>query len=272
MFGKDYDQLSPREQDRIDQLPNVAKRKKPNEKVVSVRDKAQTAFDNLSRIRTTEDKKLLGQLAAGRKGKAMRLSLQETKRRMWEASNALFSDDLEEFLRRNESVEEELRRMYWSAQPDVDEATGALDFTVQQDQRDIVLEKARTLNIPENVITERATTFDTPQVQELMDIWNRDLDELRNYWQGSNDWVGKRVGASRQATWSEFVKEKSPNKQRQLRRANPWITKATSLRTQLRDQYRRNNPEVDQILIRWEYSIEPKSKEGRELQAETFGR
>jgi len=274
LFNKNWRDLSPRQKDEVRDLPDSqAKILEIDERSRGVAPQTQTtnAFDQLSRIRQEQNDELLEQLRAGRRGIVLRKSLQSTKTELWAGSQALFSPEVEVFLKKDEETAmEELRRRYWTASALENPATGELDFAHQDKQRNEVLEQAKDFGIDPALVKERSRVFENDSVQGLMDLWNRDLGTLRTIWKGSNDMVRGRLSPERQEIWDDFLSERSTNRKSQLRKQHPWISKALTLRNNLRKQARAKNPDLDRIFIRWEYSIVPRSEGGARLQEELF--
>jgi len=273
MFGKDWRDLAPSQKSAVKELPDSqAKMLEIDERSrgVDPQTQATNAFDQLDRIRKEQNDELAQNLRDNHTGKVLRKDLQDAKRELWAGAQALFSPEVEIFLRKdNETAMEELRRLYWTASP-LETSEGILDFAHQDKQRNEVLQQAQDLGIDPALVKERSPVFENPAVQNLMDLWNRDIDTLRTFWKGSNDLVRDRLSPARQAVWDDFLSTPSTNRKSQLRKQHPWIPKALSLRNNMREQARRRNPDLDRIFIRWEYSIVPKSEGGAELQQELF--
>jgi len=163
-------------------------------------------------------------------------------------------------------VQEGLRARYWGAEVFEDPQTGALDFSNQDREREAALRDARRLGIPESNITERSQMFTDPHTQAVFDLYNEDMDTLRTYWKGTSDLVGEKLDPKKRLIWDEFVKEQGPNEKQQLRNRYPFVKVLEKRRGALREQVRRQAPDIDVALMFWEYSTEAKTSEGREVQ------
>ena len=111
---------------------------------------------------------------------------------------------------------------------------------------------------------ERSPLTDDETVQGILDLFDKDQELLRTYWEAPNEIIKSEVGPEVAAIWDEYLKASS-TRQLLMRNEFPGLSKLISAQTQIRQAIRKGSPEIDVALIRWEYVSSPLTQEGLQM-------
>lgn len=160
----------------------------------------------------------------------------------------------------DDPIEDMLRDMYWSIPLEEDPETGRLMFEQMEEGRARVLANARLFGVPDEFIKDRKV-FDNAKVQSLFEEIEDTKEMLKDYWSIGRD--RDFAGVAFRDEWKRYLSANS-RQRAQMRRQNVLIKRAAERQTELREEMRKSNPEIDRALVKW-YGYAGVTPEGRAL-------
>jgi len=272
--GTEYGELQAGARRIIEADPRVEKARKkalPRE-AIGGKEAVTRAIATWDTEKARMETELRAKIDAGMKGKDLRDAIQEFKRERAIISKTTFDPQVEAALRRNgdRSLWDVMGDRFWNVEPEVNLATGDVNFKKLETDRRAILDEAVALGIPAAYITGsgvqsfRGQRFTDPRVLRIVNAYERDIKLLKPFWDSTNNEGRDVLAEDDQAVWDEYITA-APVKQKALKAANPVIKMAEQARERAREIARQENPTIDAALIRWGYSTTAYTDEGQAI-------
>lgn len=262
--GREFVDLNVGERRRVDESSAIqeARRTLEDRGRTDPRQRTSFAVQTWNRRKVELESPVSQSLAAGiPPGAALRELISDMKQNRFQLSDALFDAEVSNTLAGSQSTRPEdiLAEQYWSATLPFNPATGELDFSIREQQRQAILSMADYMGISRDYIagsgpgTYRGIRFENPQVRAVVESLESDQELLRPYWEvNQNLPQSLNLDPTLTRLWEQFLSS-SRETQSLLRAQFPVLSQLTAVRDQFRQQIRATDPSVDAALLFWDY-------------------
>lgn len=278
---KRYLELNNDQRRQVRDSPEIqeAIKKIKDEGTMDMREATNFAFRRFDDLKAEGETDLRAHLDAGMKGKALRKTISEFKKGRFNASSVLLTEEILEYALGDRQIplEDVLAERYWAAEAPEDPTTGVLDFNVRDALRDAVVEAAIQQGVDPAYITGtgegtyRGKRFVDDRVRAALEDYEADQETLKPYYDLYKDIFGRNEAA----LWRRYrdLQMGDPKEARKMWRANPPYSRRDAMRLRALNRMldreklllRRNRPEIDAVLYKWDRVSRVLSREALQL-------